>query len=151
MVDSIEQLSFSLAIGELAEQERALAMLRSCAGTVLAAASVAGSFLVSAIRHGPAGALGILAIASFALCSGSAIWVLLPHTFVFAFRGQTLLRASDQSRSASMSDAYRAAGAWIEPLVRRNRAKIRALAECLTLSCALLALEVILWTVTALV
>jgi len=124
MADSIEQLSFNLAIGELAEQERALATLRTCAGTVLAAASVAGSFLVAATRHGSPGVIGVLAMVSFALCSGSAIWVLLPHTFVFAFRGQALLRASDRTSLPSVADAYRAAGAWIEPLVHGNRTKL---------------------------
>jgi hypothetical protein len=46
---------------------------------------------------------------------------------------------------------YRAAGARIDPLVQANRVKITRLAECLTASCALLALEVILWTVNAIV
>jgi hypothetical protein len=45
MADSIEQLSFELSATALAEQERSLAGLRTCAGTVLAAGSVAGSFL----------------------------------------------------------------------------------------------------------
>jgi hypothetical protein len=48
-------------------------------------------------------------------------------------------------------EAYRATGAWIDPLVQANRVKITAPAECLTASCALLALEVILWTVNVIV
>lgn len=151
VTDSIEQLSFGFAIGELAEQERALAALRTCAGTILAAASVAGSFLAAGARHGSLGALGVLAMASFVLCSGSAIWVLLPHTFVFAFRGRALLYASDRQPCAEAAEAYRAAGAWIAPLVAANRTKLRTLAECLTVSCVLLALEVTLWTIVVLV
>ena len=42
MVDSIEQLSFELTANALSEQERALSGLRTYAGTVLGAASIAG-------------------------------------------------------------------------------------------------------------
>ena len=38
---------------------------------------------------------GVLAMISFALRVASAIWVLLPHAFVLAFRGETLLAESD--------------------------------------------------------
>jgi hypothetical protein len=48
MSESIEQISFRLTSSELAEQERSVAALRSCAETILAAASVAGSFLAAA-------------------------------------------------------------------------------------------------------
>jgi hypothetical protein len=47
MAQSIEQLSFELTASALGEQERALSGLRTRAGTVLAAASIAGSFLGS--------------------------------------------------------------------------------------------------------
>jgi hypothetical protein len=43
MTESIERLSYELTAGALAEQERTIASLRACAGTVLASASVAGS------------------------------------------------------------------------------------------------------------
>jgi hypothetical protein len=48
----------------------ALSGLRARAGTVLAAASIAGSFF-GAKSHGSLGALGVLAMVSFALCVGS--------------------------------------------------------------------------------
>lgn len=77
-----KQLSFELTTNVLAEQERALSGLRTRAGTVLAAASIAGSFLGAKTGHGSLDTWGILALISFVLCFGSAIWVLVPHEFV---------------------------------------------------------------------
>jgi hypothetical protein len=74
--------------------------------------------------------------------------VLLPHELVFAFRGDVLVAASDRREPPDATDAYRAAGRWIEPHVHLNRRKIRGLSRWLTASCVLLAIEVILWTVS---
>jgi hypothetical protein len=146
MSDSIERLSFRLTSDELAEQERAVATLRTCAGTVMAAASVAGSFFGASVRDGSLNALGMLAMTSYVLCSASAIWVLLPHSFVFAFRGDTLLGFRRSGTVREVDEAFRAAGAWIAPQVGANRQRLATLAECLTASCVLLAVEVALWT-----
>jgi hypothetical protein len=143
---SIEQLSFELTTGALAEQERALSALRARAGTVLAAASIAGSFFGAKTSRGSLGALGVLAMACFALCVASTIWILLPHPFVFAFRGETLLAESDHRGLSSVTEAYRTAGIWIEPHLDVNRRKIESLSTSLAASCALLVFEVVLWT-----
>jgi len=46
-----------------------------------------------------------------------------------------------------VAEAYRAAGIWIEPHLETNGDKIATLSTWLAVSCALLAAEVILWTV----
>jgi hypothetical protein len=148
VAESIEQLSFELTAGALAEQERALSALRARAGTALAAASIAGSFFGAKTSHGSLGVLGVLAMVSFVLCVASAIWILLPHAFVFAFRGKTLLAESDHRGASDVIDAYRIAGIWVEPYVERNRRKIASLSDWLAASCALLVAEVILWTLS---
>src|ERR1700735_5100133 len=148
MAESIEQLSFELTCGALSEQERALSALRARAGTVLAAASIAGSFFGAKTSHGSLGVWGVLAMLAFALCVGSAIWVLLPHAFVFAFRGETLLAESDHRGVSDVIEAYRTAGIWIEPHLDVNRNKIAGLSNWLAVSCGLLAAEVILWTLS---
>ncbi len=148
MAESIEQFSFELTAGALAEQERALAGLRARAGTVLAAASIAGSFFGAKVSHGSLGAWGVLAMIAFAMCVGSAVWVLLPHAFVFAFRGETLLAESDHRGVSNVIEAYRTAGIWVEPHLDANRDKIAGLSNWLASSCALLAAEVILWTLS---
>lgn len=147
MAESIEQLSFQLAIDELAHQERALAGLRTCAGTVLAAASIAGSLLAARTSHGSPDPLVIVAVISFAVCSGSATWVLLPHKLVFAFGGDALF-APGVHGERDITEAYRAAGTWIEPHLRANDDKIAGLSSWLTVSCVVLTAEIISWAIS---
>jgi hypothetical protein len=144
---SIEQLSFELTAGALAEQERAVSSLRTCASTTLGASSVAGSFLGARAIHGSLDLLSILALISFAACAASAIWVLGPHDFAFAFDGGAVLAESDVKPAAELADAYRAVGSWIELHVRSNARKIANLSTCLTASCWSLAAEIVLWTI----
>ncbi len=148
MAASIEEFSYELTAQALREQERALTALRTRAGTVLAAASVSGSFLGTKVSHGSLDVWAVLALVAFALCVSAAIYVLLPHELVFAFRGQTLLAASDHEGIDDVTEAYRAAGIWIEPMLMSNRDKIADLSDWFTLSCGLLMAEVILWTVS---
>jgi len=146
MANSIEQLSFELSASALTEQERALAGLRTCAGTVLAGASIASSFLgASGAGHD---AWAIPATVSFALCFGAAIWVLLPHGLLFAFGGTELLADCDESGVRDVGDAYRAGIDWIDPSLHVNARTIERLENWLTLSCALLAVEIISWTLS---
>jgi hypothetical protein len=145
MAHSIEQLSFELSASALAEQERSLAGLRTCAGTVLAAGSVAGSFLGARSSHGSLDGWGSVALVSFVLCVGSAVWVLLPHDFTFGFRAQRLLVPGERGASLDIGGAYRVAGAWIDRHLDTNRDKIAGLAACLTFSCTLLTLEIVAW------
>jgi hypothetical protein len=139
---------YKLTADALAEQERALSGLRTRAGTVVAAASISGSFLGARANHGSLDVLAILALGAFVLCLASAIWILLPHKLVFAFRGDALLAESDHRGVQDVSEAYRAAGIWIESFLDSNRDRIENLSNWFTISCALLAVEVILWTVS---
>jgi hypothetical protein len=148
VADSIEQLSFELTANALSEQERALSGLRARAGTVLAAASIAGSFLGAKTGYVSLDVWGILAMISFALCVGSAIWVLLPHALVFAFSGEVLLAESDQRGMQAVTEAYRTVGIWIEPHLKANSNKIVGVSNWLTVSCVLLVTEVTLWTIS---
>jgi hypothetical protein len=98
MAASIEELSYELTAGALAEQERALNALRTRAGTVVAAASISGAFLGAKVSHGSLDVWAILALIAFVLCLGCAIWVLLPHSLVFAFRARRCLgRATNEA------------------------------------------------------
>jgi len=145
---SVEELSFQLTADALAEQERTLHALRTRAGTIVAAASIAGSFLGATVSHSSLGGWGIAALVVFVLCLASAIWVLLPQQLTFAFRGAALLAVSDREGVDDVTEAYRAAGRWIEPYLDDNRDKIARLSSWFTVSCMLLALEVILWTIS---
>jgi hypothetical protein len=148
MASTIEELSYSLTADALAEQERAVTSLRTRAGTVVAAASISGSFLGARSGHTSLDLWAVLALVTFVLCLASAIWILLPHKMVFAFRGDALLAQSDKLGVDDVAEAYRAAGLWIEPDLNANGDKLGSLSTWFTVSCVLLAAEVILWTVS---
>jgi hypothetical protein len=148
MADSIEQLSYELTANALSEQERTLAGLRTCASTVLAAASIAGSFLGFKFSHGSLEVFAIAAMISFAFCLGCATWVLLPHRFVFAFPGNALLGLNAFEPLRDVTDAYSAVSTWVEPHLQANKDKLGGLSTWLTISCVLLAAEIVLWTIS---
>ncbi|MFI4991493.1 MAG: hypothetical protein ACHQHO_11350 [Solirubrobacterales bacterium] len=148
MDDSIERLSFELTTRTLAEQERTLSSMRSTAGTVLGAASIAGSFLGARIGGHPPDLWAVLATIAFVLCSGCAIWVLIPRDLVLSFGGEGLIAESDDRHSVEVAEGYRAACGWIEPRLDRNRRVLDGLADWLTRGCLLLAVEVVLQTIS---
>jgi hypothetical protein len=148
VAQSVEQLSFELTASALAEQERTLAGLRTRAGTVVAAASIAGSFLGAEASHDSINAWGALALLSFVSCIACAIWVLMAHELVFAFDGQTLLGESDRRELAEIAEAYRTAGTWIARHLDFNREKVARLAGWLTVSGLLLTVEIVLWIIS---
>ena len=148
MASSIERLSFEMTTAALAEQERSLSGLRARTGTVLAAASVAGSFLGARTGHGSLDAWAVMALVAFTLCAASAIWILLPHGLEFAFRGDRLFATSDRRAITDMADAYRTAESWMETSVAENRPVIVSLSYWLTVSCVLLAVKIVLWTLS---
>jgi hypothetical protein len=67
---------------------------------------------------------------------------------VLAVSGQELLADSDSREVRDVTEAYRAAARWIEPLLQVNGEKVARLSGWLTLSCGLLGVEVVLWTVS---
>jgi hypothetical protein len=146
MADSNEQLGFELSADELGVQERALIGLKASAGAVVGAASIAGSFLAAKTSNGSLDAWALLALAAFVLCFGCAVWVLLPHELTLAVGGRELIADSDKRDVYELTEVYRAAVTWTEPLLQENRARIARLSGWLTLSCLLLGLEIVLWT-----
>lgn len=148
MADSIERLSFELTTAALAEQERAVSGLRTCAGTILGAASIAGSFLGADVAGRALDLCAVLATISFALCFACAIWVLAPRELHLDFGGLSLMAAGDRSQALDVTQGYRATCRWIEPQLELNRQTLERMAEWLTLSCILLAAEIVLWTIS---
>jgi hypothetical protein len=150
MSDSIERLSYELTASALAEQERSLTSLRSGAGAVLGAASIAGSLWGTRAAGHSLDAWALLATLAFALCSASAIWVLLPRDLALSFNGGELLAAGDARGLSALADGYRTACDWIEPHMELNRRTLDRLANWLTFACILLSAEVILQTISIL-
>jgi uncharacterized membrane protein YhdT len=148
MADSIEQLSFELTSGTISEQQRDVSGLRASAGTILGTGSIVAS--LSGVRTGDRGVdvWAILTTVSFALCFACAIWVLLPRSLFVSLGGAELMADADDVRVSDVTDGYRAASTWIEPYLEQNRRTISRLADWLTVSCVLLAIEVVLCTIS---
>jgi hypothetical protein len=149
MAVSIEEPSYQPTADALAEQERSLSGLRTRAGTVLAAASISGSFLGAKANHGSLDVFAALALGAFVLCLARAIWILLPHHLVFAFRAETRC-SRERPPGACMTSLRPIAplGSGSSPSSTRTATESRLCPTWFTISGALLALEVILWTVS---
>lgn len=148
MADSIEQLGYELSIQTLGEQERSLSGLRARAGTVLAAASISGSFLGAKTSGGSLDAWSILALIAYVLVVATSIWVLLPHRYTFAFSGSPLLAESDREGGVDIAQGHRAAVLWMQPYIDENRDGIERLSTRFSASCVFLALEIVFWTIS---
>jgi hypothetical protein len=66
---------------------------------------------------------------------------------VFAFYGQALLAVDDEWGLHDVREAYRTVGIW-RTAPRSHREEIADLSGWLAASCALLAIEVLLWTIS---
>ena len=145
MSDSVRQLAFELTRSSLSEQEKRLADLRARSGTILAAASIAGSFL--AANNGHVDATAALAIVAYVVCVGAALYVLLPHALVLEFRGSVVTEL-EAELGGGLDAAYGAVTDWLEEFHEANRGKLIALGRWFTASCGALGLEVVLWTLS---
>ena len=108
MPDSVAEAAYDLALRAIEQQERRLNELRSRTGTLIAAASVAASFLGGqAAKAEKLDAPGGLAVVGYLVCVASALYVLLPHRLVLEFRGSAMLRAAHAVDGASVEEVLR--------------------------------------------
>src|ERR1700685_546533 len=99
-----------------------------CASTVLGAASVAGSFLGATALRGSVDVLSVLALASFGVCFGSAVWVLRPYHLAFALReGPSSPAAKRLQRTSETRIAVQAPGARRQSMTTLARSPISQL------------------------
>jgi hypothetical protein len=82
------------------------------------------------------------------LSAGSAIWVLLPRDLKLSFRGNELIAESEALVIDDLADGYRVAGNWIDAHLERNRSTLARMSRWLTCACVLLAIEVVMWTIS---
>ena len=79
---------------------------------------------------------------------GAALYVLLPHRLVLEFRGSAMLNAIAAVDHVTVEDTLRAASGWIERFHERNRAELQRLSRWVTVACAGLGFEIVLWIVS---
>jgi hypothetical protein len=144
VVSDTTRLALELSRSAVTDQAERLSDLRSRAGTLLAAASIAGSF--SGITLGALDTVAVLALVAYVLCVGACIYVLLPQELSTEFRGSVLL---DVSREAGATDdeAYESVVRWLEEVRSDNATTLGDLTRWYAAAAIALGLEVVLWIV----
>jgi hypothetical protein len=114
MPSSIVEAGYELSQNAISEQNERLSDLRGRTATLLAAASLAASFLGGqSIRSGDLGMLGAFALIAYLVCVGACITVLLPHRLVFSFRGSTFIETAREAR-VDLEAGLEVATGWFE-------------------------------------
>ena len=92
MATDLTQIAYEASQRALDKQERVLDELRSRTSILLAAASLAISFLGRSAVDTSVSAVALVAVLSFAVTIGASVYVLLPKsTFFFAVSGTAVL------------------------------------------------------------
>jgi len=148
MPGELEALTYELSQRMLAQQEMRLDELRARTGTLLAASSVATSFLgPRAIDRDGVNTLALLALAAFAVSViGSVSILILNPRLVFGVRGTRLLQEED-ALGDSMSEVHRRLGYWLELFFDQNQPTVDRLFLVYRVAAVAILVEVILWTV----
>ena len=149
MPSSVAEAGYELSQSAISEQSERLGELRGRTGTLLAAASLAASFLGGqVIRAGDVGVVGGLALLGYLVCVGACIKVLLPHRLVFAFRGSALIDAARETGN-DLEATLEAATGWFEAFLEDNRIELERLTRWYTIACLALGAEIMLWLLGA--
>lgn len=145
--DHLSRLAYDSAIRALDLQERGIEQLRARTGTLLAATSLAASFLgAPALQHsaifGALDALGLIAmISSIALC----VYVLLPKEgFVFSLSGMSVYEELFEFREDRL-EIHRRLVYWLESYWESNQLKIDLLGRFYLAAALGLLIQMILW------
>ncbi len=103
----LARLAYDAALRSLDKQEELLSELRARTGVLLAASSLAASFLGRSVASVHPWELEISALVCFAISVGASIYVLLPKTnLVFSLKGSTVFEAV-YAFADDMPEAYR--------------------------------------------
>jgi hypothetical protein len=148
MPEELALLAYELSQRMLAQQEMRLDELRARTGTLLAASSVATSFLgPRAIDRNGVDTLAFLALTAFAVSViGSVSILILNPRLVFGVRGTRLFK-EERAREESIADVHRRLGYWLELFFDQNQATVDRLFLVYQLAAVAVLAEVILWTI----
>jgi hypothetical protein len=147
-VDDFARIAYAASLRRLDKQESSLAEIRSRTGLLLAASSLAASFLGRpAFDAGPV-ALPLLALAAFTVTIAASLYVLLPKTdFVFALVGSAVFEALYEFRD-DPAEVCRRLAYDLDRFWEANDAKLQRLFWAFRLAVWALAIEVILLLAT---
>jgi hypothetical protein len=142
----LAELALDFSRHALDQQEGSLTELRNRTGTLLAASSVATSFLGSRSLDDGLGLLGWLALVAFVVSTVAAAYVLAPKpNLVFALRG-TVLFEREVSDPDGVAETTRRLAYWVERYRDANSVVIDRLFVAYRVATFALVADVTLWT-----
>jgi hypothetical protein len=163
---TIEELALEITRSALQQQDERLGELRSRTANLLAAATIAGSFLgAQALRSGHLNAAAVCALAAYAGCIACCLFVLLRHEVALEFRGSRVLAAAAVVReeldaqglddsvddAAVTRDAHAAVNTWIEQSLARNESVFARLGRYYSAAVVILGVEIAAWIISLVV
>jgi len=149
VTQTLADFTFDLSLRGLGQQERVLEELRARSGTLLAAASLVASFLGGrALDAAGFSALNIAAGSAFLITVITTVYVLAPRgNLEFAMLGSAVAEYFT-ARDADIEEVRRTLTAWINQVREDNQLVVDSLAGCFRLSCVVLLLEALLWSLS---
>jgi hypothetical protein len=140
----LAELAFDLSQARLDKQERVLEELRSRTGVLLAASSIAASFLGRA-AFGDAGwsVLAVVAIASFLVSMAASVYVLVPRSgFVFSLVGSAVFERL-YAVGGGMPEVHRRLAYDLDRFWEDNDRRVRLLLRSFQVAAASLVIEIL--------
>jgi hypothetical protein len=140
-----ERLAYEAAQRALDKQERLLEELRSRTGLLLAAASLAASFLGrEAFAQDPKRGLALLAVLAFLLAVGASVYILMPkrNKFVFALVGAGLYEGLYAVRD-DLAEVYRRLAYDLDRFWDDNDVELQKLFKAFRLAAGALSAEIL--------
>ena len=129
----------------LERQERVMNELRARTGVLLAASSIAASFLGAQAARGDTGILTFLAVGVFVISVGAATYVLLPKSnLIFSVRGSVLFE-EESRRGQPLDETYRRLAYWLEGFHESNQVAVDGLFAWFRIATLAVLLQVVLW------
>lgn len=143
MARDLHEIAYETAIRALDQQERRLEELRTRAGTLLAASSLALTLLSpTATGNTRPGLLTVTALIAFLACVGTSLYVLIPrHDLALSPSARSF---QDRLDPRDTSAAYRRLTQELQGYQRRNELAARRLTEFSQAAGVFLAIETVL-------
>jgi hypothetical protein len=144
MDNSLAQLSYDAALRSLDKQEQLLSELRARTGILLAASSLAASFLGRPALDEAQPLLAAVALAAFAVSIGASVYVLIPKKhLIFALAGPAIFEGLFEFRE-EMAEVYRRLAYDLDRFWEENDAVMLKLFHAYRIAAGALAMEVLL-------
>jgi hypothetical protein len=141
----LENLAYQLSLKALERQDRVLDELRARTGTMLAATSIAASFLGGQAAGANSGVLTVLAVGMFVVSIAALTYVLLPKSnLIFSLRGSVLFE-EEFEEAVELAETYRRLAYWLERYHDANQLVVDRLFGYFRVATVAVLLQVVLW------